>query len=406
MLGKEAVMRIGMMTDVYKPHVNGIINYIAINKKYLELAGHEVFVFTFGDEDYIDNEPNVIRSHGLPLVDTGYYISFRHRKRARKLIYSMDVMHVHHPLLSGSLALRYCRPNAIPVIFTNHTRYDLYAQAYFPNLPEIVSETMLHAYLPSFCRACSLVVAPSEGMRQVLLRLGVDADIRVIPNGVNVEPFYRQIEPIDRARFGFSKEDIVLTYVGRLGPEKNLPFLLRSFAGTAQACEDVRLLIIGNGPERDNLQDRVHTMGIADKVFFTGMVVYEDLPRYLAAADAFVTSSVTEVHPLSVIEAMAAGLPVLGIQSPGVGDIVKNGENGLLATEDLAAFTAKMVRLVGEKELRQKMAAEARRTSAQYAIERTSLLMLEQYLHLNQEYAGQKGGFRSRLARLLDDWRS
>jgi 1,2-diacylglycerol 3-alpha-glucosyltransferase len=399
-------MRIGMMTDVYKPHVSGITNYISINKQYLEKAGHEVFVFTFGDADYRDQEPNIFRSPGLPLVDSGYYISFRHRKNARKLIYSMDVMHVHHPLLSGSLALRYCRPHGIPVVFTNHTRYDLYAQAYLPMLPEVVSETMIHAYLPSFCRACSLVVAPSEGMREVLVRLGVDAQIKVIPNGVNLEPFNGNIIPINREQFGFKAKDVVLVYVGRLGPEKNLPFLLRSFSGTAQACEDARLLIIGHGPEHDNLQDRVQTMGIADKVHFTGMVKYEDLPRYLAAADIFTTASVTEVHPLSVIEAMAAGLPVLGITSPGVGDIVDSGVTGYLATEELAAFTAKMVRMVTETDLRKQMSLEARKASAQYAIERTSQLMLEQYTLLNQMYLPIKGGFRARLSRLVDTWRS
>jgi 1,2-diacylglycerol 3-alpha-glucosyltransferase len=399
-------MRIGMMTDVYKPRVSGITNYISLNKKYLEMAGHEVFVFTFGDKDYEDKEANIIRSPGLPLVDTGYYISFRHRKYARKLIYSMDVMHVHHPLLSGSLALRYCRPHGIPVVFTNHTRYDLYAQAYLPMLPDVVSETMIQAYLPSFCRACSLVVAPSEGMRQVLVRMGVDTDIKVLPNGVDVKPYYREVQPVDRAQFGFTPGDVVMVYVGRLGPEKNLPFLLRSFFGTAQACDNVKLLIIGHGPEKDNLQDRAQAMGMANKVHFTGMVDYENMPRYLAAADLFVTASVTEVHPLSIIEAMAAGLPVLGITSPGVGDTVEHGVTGLLASEDLAAFTAKMVRLVTERDLRHSMALEARKASAMYAIERTSQLILDQYLLLKNEYSNRRGGLRARFTRFVDNLRS
>jgi len=76
-------MRIAMMADVYKPHVSGITNYIDLNKRYLEKAGHEVFVFTFGDQDYHDEELHVIRSPGLPLVDTGYYLSFRHTAAAK-----------------------------------------------------------------------------------------------------------------------------------------------------------------------------------------------------------------------------------------------------------------------------------------------------------------------------------
>ena len=121
------------------------------------------------------------------------------------------------------------------------------------------------------------------------------------------------------------------------------------------------MLLIGDGPERDNLQDRVKHMGLENKVVFTGMLPYDQVPGYLAMADAFVTASVTEVHPLSVIEAMAAGLPVLGIQSPGVGDTVQDGETGLLAAEeDLAGFTAKLVRMVVDGEARRRMAAQRR----------------------------------------------
>lgn len=398
-------MRIGMMADVYKPHVSGITNYIALNKRYLESHGHEVFVFTFGDLNYQDEESNIIRSPGLPLLDTGYYLSLRYGKEARHLVRTMDVVHVHHPFLSGSLALRYCRARGIPVIFTNHTRYDLYAQAYLPLLGDVVGETALEAYLPSFCRNCDLVIAPSQGMKEVLRKFGVDSFVDVVPNGVDLRPFQNSVDPIDRSTFGFGPEDVVLIYTGRLGPEKNLPFLLRSFAGTATVYGHVRLLIVGDGKERDNLEDRVHHMNLASKVVFTGMVPYNQLPRYLAAADAFVTASVTEVHPLSVIEAMAAGLPVLGINSPGVGDTVVSGETGyLIDEEDLAAFTASMVRLVTEHEQRCKMGENARKAAQSYDITRTTEVIIDRYRQVIKNARGRKQNLRARLNRVLDDW--
>jgi 1,2-diacylglycerol 3-alpha-glucosyltransferase len=398
-------MRIGMLADVYKPHVSGITNYIALNKRHLEKLGHEVFVFTFGEETYECDEANVIRSPGLPLLDTGYYLGLRYNKRARQLMQSMDVVHVHHPFLSGSLALRYCRPRGIPVIFTNHTRYDLYAQAYLPVLPDVVGVTALETYLPSFCRSCDLVISPSAGMRDVLRGFGVESFIDVVPNGVDLHPFREPTQPLSRAEFGFEDDDIVLIYTGRLGPEKNLPFLLRSFAGTAQAYDHLRLVLVGSGPERDNLQDRVRHMGIESLVQFAGMVSYEKMPRYLAMADAFVTASVTEVHPLSVIEAMAAGLPVLGIQSPGVGDIVVSGETGLLAAEeDLASYTAKMVRLVTDHELRHAMCVRAHQASEAYAIERTTQMLLERYQEMFRKGSRRKRTFRARMLRFFDGW--
>jgi 1,2-diacylglycerol 3-alpha-glucosyltransferase len=398
-------MRIGMMADVYKPHVSGITNYIALNKAYLEQDGHEVFVFTFRDEHFVDEETNIIRSVGVPLLDTGYFLSLRYSKVARRLLQTMDVVHVHHPFLSGSLAIRYCKPYNIPIIFTNHTRYDLYAHAYLPALPEVVGETALQAYLPTFCRLVDLVISPSPGMREILLKFGVDVPIEVVPNGVDVRPFLEVAQPKDRAEFGFNPQDVILIYTGRLGPEKNLPFLLRSFGGAVQAYDHLALLLVGDGSERDNLQDRVQVMGIQDRVRFTGMIPYAELPGYLAMADAFVTASITEVHPLSIIEAMAAGLPVLGIQSPGVGDTIEDGVTGfIVAEEDLAAYTAKLIRLVTRHKPRRQMGEQARQAAQVYAIERTTRLMLQQYLNVIERVAKRRIGIRARLRRFMENF--
>lgn len=391
-------MRIGMMADAYKPHVSGITNVIDLSKRFLEDAGHEVFVFTFGGYDIQDDEPNIIRTRGLPLVDTGYYFSVRYNSKAQKLLQTMDIIHVHHPFTSGRLAIRYCKPNGIPIVFTNHTRYDLYAQAYLPMVPEVLGDTFLRAYMPSFCKSCDLVIAPSPGLRQVLINLGVDSPIEVIPNGVNIKPFQSVKQPVPRQEFGFKDEDDILTYMGRLGVEKNLTFLLRAFAGIAKTYQNVGLLMIGDGSERENLEDRVRIMNISDRVHFTGMIPYQELPAYLAAADAFVTASVSEVHPLSVIEAIASGLPVVGIQSPGVGDIIQNNVTGYLAQEeDLAEFTAKISRIILDDEDRKRMSREASETARKYAYENTTAVILDHYQRLVMEFADRKRSFFSRI---------
>jgi len=400
-------MRIGMMADMYKPHVSGITTYISLNKKFLEKKGHEVYVFTFSDESYKDDEPNVIRSPGMPLLATGYYFSFNYSRQARRVLSAMEVVHIHHPFLSGSLALRYCRPRGIPLIFTNHTRYDLYSQAYLPvMMADVISSVAVQAYLPAFCRACDLVVSPSPGMRDVLVGFGVDVPIIVAPNGVDLEPFQQPVDPVDRAKFGFCAEDVVLVYVGRLGPEKNLQFLLRSFAGTSQAYDQARLLLIGGGPDRETLEDLSIHLGIRDKVFFVGMLPYEEVPAYLAMADAFVTASVTEVHPMTVIEAMGAGLPVLGIQSPGVGDTIQDGETGyIVSSEDLASFTAMMVRLVREDEQRRRMGESARKAADAFAIERTCTIVEGLYKQAIELAHPRKNFMRARLMRWMDTLR-
>ncbi|MFU8773069.1 MAG: glycosyltransferase [Anaerolineales bacterium] len=399
-------MRIGMMAEIYKPHISGVTIHIALNKQYMEKLGHEVFIFTFGHDDYKDNESNVIRSPGLPLTDTGFYLNIRLKTAVQKLIQTMDVVHAHHPFLSGRLAVRYCKPLGIPIVFTNHTRYDLYAQAYLPLIPDVIGETFLQAYLPSFFKSCDLIIAPSQSIKNILEKYANGSHIEFVPNGVDISPFTHFVEPYPRSQLGFSDKDIILIYVGRLGPEKNIPLLLRAFAGTTKAFDNIGLLILGDGPERENLEDRVAHMGIADRVKFTGSVPYEEIPQYLVTANAFVTASVTEVHPLTVIEAMASGLPVLGIQSPGVGDIVENGVNGLLASEeDVAAFTAKMVKMVTDHEMRQKFSRQAVLTARDYDIQRTSQLLLDQYQQLVSKRSSRKINLRNPLSWLIQKWK-
>lgn len=395
-------MRIGMMVDTYKPHVSGITNYIDLNKRYLEKAGHEVFVFTFGDLEYQDDEPRVFRSPGLPLADTGYYLSLRYSRAARKVLQTMDVAHVHHPFLSGRLALHYCRPLEIPIIFTNHTRYDLYAQAYLPIVPEELGQSLLQAYMPSFCAAMDLVISPSAGMEKILRQLGVESRIEIVPNGVDLRPFH-EASPLSRAEFGYKEDDILLVYAGRVAVEKNLDLLLRSFAGVSQALDNVRLLIVGGGPKpiQEELNSLIVELGIVNRVRFTGMINYNELPSYLAMCNVFVTASVTEVHPLSVIEGMAAGLPIVGIQSPGVGDTVEEGVTGFLSTHDLAAYTAKLTRLCLDPKLIRQMGASARKASTQYAIERTSQLILKHYERLVYDSQPRQRRWDARLRNML-----
>jgi 1,2-diacylglycerol 3-alpha-glucosyltransferase len=397
-------MKIGMMTNAYKPHVSGVTNYISLHKKYLEKAGHEVYVFTFGDDVIQDDENNIIRSPGIPLIETGFYFNLRYTREARRLLYSMDVVHLHHPVLAGPLAINYCKPRNIPILFTNHTRYDLYAQAYMPLLPEGTGETAMRAYLPIFCRSCDLVATPTESIRQILLRFGVHQHIEVIPNGVDLEPFRSASLPVDRESLGISAHDIVLSYVGRLAPEKNMVFLIRSFAGVASVIENVKLLILGDGPERENLEDRVKHMGIQNRVIFTGMVPYEDVPGYLAISDAAVTASVTETFGLSVVEAMASGLPVLGVDSPGISDIIADQKTGLLAVNDIASFTAKMMQLVQHHEMREIMGKKALEAAEQYEINRITEILIQHYQNLVDKSHSRRYSLRNRIARYFDRW--
>jgi 1,2-diacylglycerol 3-alpha-glucosyltransferase len=379
-------MRIGLLVDVYKPHVSGITNFVGQHKKALETQGHKVFVFTLGNLDYEDEELRIIRSPAIPLSDTGYYLNFSFSRTSRNKCKTMDVLHANHPFITGRIAVRYGKRYGIPVVYTNHTRYDLYAHHYLPLLPDALTQTFLETYLPSFTSQCDLVIAPSKGLHDVLRSYGVTSHIEIVPNGIDLEPFQNPRTRHTRAELGLPESSKVMIYVGRIAPEKNLTFLLRAFTVVNQELPKTYLLLVGDGPEIDNLRDQAQKSGIGEKVIFTGCVEYEDVAGYLSMADAFVTASVTEVHPLSVIEAMAVGLPVLGIESPGVGDTVVDEVNGFLTKHDLAEFSLKMFRLMSENDLRARLAKKALEDSEQYSILNTSKRILGFYEELVAKY--------------------
>jgi 1,2-diacylglycerol 3-alpha-glucosyltransferase len=398
-------MRIGMMVDTYKPYISGVTNYVDLNKRALERAGHEVYVFTFGDDEYQEQEPRVFRSPGLPLADTGFYLSLRYKTKHKKLLQTMDVVHVHHPFLSGRLALNYCRSARIPIVFTNHSRYDLLAQAYIPIMSDEVSHSLLQAYLPDFCEAVDLVISPSAGMAKILYELDVKSHIEVIPNGVDLHKFYETTR-FPRSQLGFTDQDTLLVYAGRIAPEKNISFLLQSFAGIAQILPNVYLLMVGGGKKQfeEEVQNLIVQLGIANRVHSTGMIAYEDIPAYLSMGDIFVTTSVSETFGMSTVEAMGAGLPIMGIHSAGTSDIVEDGKTGLLSTEDVAAFTAKLTYLCLHPSLRQEMGLAAREASKQYDIERTTNILIKHYIRLTQNTRPLRRSLDERLMGVLEEF--
>lgn len=394
--GKEKV-KIGLLVDVYKPFMSGVTYFVAQHKQALEALGHEPFVFTLGHTDYPDDEPNVYRSPAIPVTETGYQFGFVYSRQARQQIEAMDVLHAQHPFISGMLAITYGKRHSIPLIFTSHTRYDKVPQHYMPQPISGISEALLETYLPWFTGQCQAVTAPTRAVRRLLREMGVTARVAVIPNGVALTPFHNPPRRRTRADLGLGMEDRVAVYVGRLAPEKNLPFLLRAFARVHREMARARLLLVGYGPEEKALRGQAGELGIGGAVVFAGRVPYADVPDHLALADLFVTASIVEGQPLSIIEGLAAGLPALAIDSEAVADTLVDGENGLLATCDLQDFADLWLSLLSDDDLRARLAARARASSRRYDIHRTAAQMADLYQqaiesHSQQQVAAEEQG--------------
>ena len=376
-------MRIGFFADMYLPHTSGVTNHISLYKRHFETLGHEVFVFTFGDLDYPDAENNVVRSPGIPWGETGWRFALSLSREARELAETLDVIHVHHPFQSGRLAAPIAKRASIPLVFTNHTRYDLYSDEYATFVPRSARYAYLSASLGGFLRRCDLVVAPAASIADWLADFTGIEGAAVIPNGVDTNSFANPASPVSRAELGLSDTDVVLCYVGRLGPEKNVLHLAEEFAATTTAAPQAKLLVIGDGPSRAKAEAVLASMGARDRVRFLGMLPYDRVPDYEAAADVFVTASVSEVHPLVVLEAMSAGLPVIAIDSPGIADTVTDTVDGLLAPDSTSGeLASRMIALANDNPLRMRMRGAARATSAAYSLDRTAGVLLARYEEL------------------------
>jgi glycosyltransferase involved in cell wall biosynthesis len=371
-----------MFCDMYMPHLSGVTNHIRLYKRRFEELGHEVYVFTYGNRDHEDDEPNVVRSPAIAWGKTGWQAGLGLSGEAAELMPTLDIAHVHHPFLSGRVALRQCGARGIPVVSTNHTRYDLYSDTYASFLPRRLRMAYLRTYLSRYASDVDVVIAPSPGVKDWLCEFGITCEAVLVPNSIDTQPFMNPRRPEDKHRFGFEQDAVVFCYLGRLGEEKNLGMLIDAFVKAAERDDRVCLLLIGDGPGRKMATERVWAHGVNERVHFAGLIPYTEVPNVLCAADVFVSASVSEVHPLVVMEGMAAGLPAIGVESPGVGDIVGDGVTGYLVSEDSAEFAERMLELARDEELLSTMSAAARNEAAGYDIRILGDEMLERYTAL------------------------
>jgi glycosyltransferase involved in cell wall biosynthesis len=205
--------------------------------------------------------------------------------------------------------------------------------------------------------------------------------INVIPNGIDLDRFARAA-PKRKADLGLPPEALVLMYVGRLGPEKNLVELLRAFRNAYDAAPNTLLALVGDGPQAEALRRTARDLDLNGSVRFLGTHPNEDVPSLLGAADAFVTASITEAHPMTIIEALAAGCPVLGFNVPGIRETVIDGVDGLLAPADPVALGRHMARVATDAALRARLSEGALRSAQDYSIEATTRRILDHYERL------------------------
>ncbi|GEL15416.1 glycosyltransferase family 4 protein [Pediococcus cellicola] len=325
-------MNIGIFTDTYYPQVSGVATSIKTLREQLEKQGHQVYIFTTTDPKVDKNvyERNIFRFTSIPFVsftDRRIAVSglFKAYQVAKEL--NLDIVHTQTEFSLGWIGKFVAKNLKIPCVHTYHTMYEDY-------LHYVANGHLLRPYhvkqaTRAFCYHLTGVVAPSERVIKKLNTYGVKAPIRVIPTGVNVN-HYAQHEEIDwRKKYGFSKEKKILLSLSRLAYEKNIQEVIKVFPKVLAKAPDSLLLIVGDGPARQSLEQQVRDLKISDYVKFAGEIDNDIVYRFYQMADLFVSASDSESQGLTYIEALAAGLKVVVKSSPYTDDLLDDPSLGV-----------------------------------------------------------------------------
>jgi 1,2-diacylglycerol 3-alpha-glucosyltransferase len=377
-------LHIAQFTNAYLPVINGVVRSVSTYRKSLTEMGHIVFVFAQEDNQYLDEEPFIFRYPSLHLhypVEIPAVIPMS--PFVDRLIPSLklDVIHTHHPVLLGQAAAAKAQELDLPLIFTFHTQYREYSH-YVPFPQETVQKFVKEAvsiWLREFMVKCQHIVVPSQSMLDILKKdYGLEDHYTVIPTGIDLRPFIEADGELVRAKQGWENEKILIS-VGRLAPEKNWRTLIEAVALAIRSGAMLRLVILGEGPERNNLELFSHSLGIADYVEFLGETPFNDIPGFLKAADFFGFASTTETQGLVTMEALAAGLPVVAVNASGTRDVVENNGQGFLVDNDPQALANAIKQLLQSHELMKKFKAQALERIQSFEIMTLTKRLIEVY---------------------------
>lgn len=397
-------MKICMMTNTYLPHVGGVARSVStFAEEYLRL-GHDVLVVapTFdGDPLPEKSEAFVERVAALQNFN-GSDFSVRLPLAAalsdRLDAFKADIIHAHHPFLLGDSALRVAMNKNVPIVFTHHTRYEDYTH-YMPFESEALKEVA--KTLPThFANLCDGVIAPSESIARLLRRRGVKSPISVVPTGIDVEGFASANGVHFREKFKIPKSAIVIGHVGRLAAEKNMPFLFEGVAAAMKQAPETWFLVVGDGPEKAMLTEVLTRDNLQDRLVMAGKQTGRALQSAYRAMDFFAFASTSETQGMVVAEAMAAHLPVVALNAPGVREVVTDGENGFLLPPKASSeeFAAALVRLAVDPAQREILAKAASATAQKYSRERSARRALAFYDKVRRLTR------RERILNHLDPW--
>ena len=364
-------MRIGLFTDSYPPYINGVSTSVAMLKKALEKKGHIVYVVTVSNNalkyEY-DVENRIVKVPGIPVGIYDYRLSRIYPLTMINTMksWNLDVIHSHTEFGIGILARLLAKQFDIPLVHTYHTLYEDYTHyithGYFDKSSKKIVEYLTKFYCDK--TANELIVPTNKIYKLFKEKYEFKKNIHIVPTGIEVDRFYT--ENVDksyvqalRKKLKLQKKDFVILFVGRLAAEKNVEFLLNAEKKLMAKYKNIKLLIVGDGPDKEHYEEMARDLNISSNVIFNGKAAWEEMPFYYHCANVFATASTTETQGITVIEAMAASVVPLCIKDESFLGTVTHELNGLIFNDE-DEFVNQVLTLYKDNALLQKYNNQAR----------------------------------------------
>jgi 1,2-diacylglycerol 3-alpha-glucosyltransferase len=400
---KAGSLRIGLFTDTYAPQVNGVSISLQLVSEGLQRRGHQVTIFAPRIPGYKDDQPGVVRLPSLKyLNDPPIYVAVLGTPRSTWSLTRkhFDVLHAHSPLTVGLLAYFTASTKNLPLIYTYHTSITDYT-----HYLKVIGGTGVIRHAARWFSTTSTnlgdqIVVPSPKFQRLLLEQKVTKPIVTIPNGIDLSNFKTAKNSTSfRNKLGLKPDAQILLSVGRVDPEKRLDFLIDAFARMANQIPEAQLVFAGDGSARKKLEAHAANTNVNDRIHFLGMVNRAELPDLLHDASIFLSASTTEVHPISVIEAIASSLPLVAVQDEAFEGMIVENENGHLTPLNVDVFSQTLVKLLSDPEKLKRYGKRSAELSENFSIE--GQVRTLEHLYMEAILQNWRGSLVSRISARL-----
>jgi glycosyltransferase involved in cell wall biosynthesis len=386
-------MNILILTNTFTPHVGGVARSVEAFIGEYRKRGHRVLVVAPEFPDMPPDETDVVRINAIQHFNASdFSVALPIHPHMSRAVddFNPDIVHSQHPFLLGITALRLARHRGLPLVFTHHTLYEQYTHYVPGNSPAL--KRFVIELATRYANLSHHVFAPSQSIRDLLLERGVTSPVTVVPTGVQMDHFASGDGAAFRRHLEIPQNAYVVGHLGRLAPEKNLEFLARAVVDFAGHNHHVHFLVVGTGPSKEVIQETFSQSGLAARLHVAGILQQQQLTDALHAMDLFAFASTSETQGMVLTEAMAAGLPVVAQDAPGVREVVKDKVNGRLLRESTVTAFSAALQWVLEQSAQQRLDLQraARATADDFSMPRSAETALNCYAALTEQSPDKK----------------